>query len=193
MIDGKEWRAGLVDWGWRGGLLALPSAAWAYMGGYSHPAHGAAMLSGVLVYVLLFATGGAIQTPWAAGLRDRLSAAFRQAVWLKLAWVLIGLLAGLVMTKVNVKPVWLFVPLAGGMWADLLTGIGVVQGMEQFGRWAGFATTAPADSFLWTLVTTLLQGAAVVLGLLVLTLVVLGWTWLKSQGGFLRRMMWVLE
>jgi hypothetical protein len=192
-VDWEEWQAGLRGWGIRGALVAFPSWLWALADDYRHPLEILAMISGVVCYVLLFATGCSLKVAMATEQRRRALDALRWTAWLKLSWILFGILVTWVASGLRVQQGWILVPLLGGVYADLGTGLAITQGMEQFGRWSGLATTASANSFIWTFVTTLLQGAAVTLGLFILALGVLAWSWLKRRFLIFRHLRWVSE
>lgn len=178
LLASEEFQAELPGWALRGVLCAANSAFWAVMMGFQQPAEIAGMAAGVAFWVVVFA-GLCACTPLAERLRQpRIGAALKRAAWIKIGLTAAGWLslAGASLMRASGAEVLAMLGMAdvlmgmASLW--LVSRAAGVPDIDQLGR---------LDSFGWTALTTVVEGAlmAVVIG--ALALVVLGW-W--RWGGF---------
>jgi len=172
----------LRGWAWRVILCALPSAVWAWKLEFNHPLEVAAILSVVGAFIMAFAMGSTWMTNRASLGWSRFQRALKMAAGIK-----IGTLVGVaVFWTIGVG----WVPkLLGSLvlliWPDLLMGlcsvelVGFLRGMRES------TDLARLDSFAFTGLITLLQGAFIGVLLGLFALLVLGvqgvWRWTKRR------------
>jgi hypothetical protein len=164
----REFRGELADWTLRGVLCAATSAFWAALLGFTSVAEVAGMLLGVGCWIVAFALVGASARRTAnAAASDRrrlkdgrgragLAEALGWAAWIKLgltgvAWLLYGF-AGFFGLQ-NLLQVALL-----GM-TDTLLGIAALWAVSWVAGVVSPDRVAGLDSFGWTLLTTLTEGA----------------------------------
>jgi len=166
----------LPGWVLRGTLCSLSSFFWAVLTGFGQPAEILGMMAGVALWVLIFAGFSFWSGPgWSAG--RCVVPALKRAAWIKFGVTVGGwlLFAGINMSKLHgarkletiaMLDVWLGLVALG-----LANAVGGFHGQEHI---------STLNSFGWTTLVTLIDGAlfAVVIGLI--TLLVLGWWRLKA-------------
>jgi hypothetical protein len=183
LLESDEFRAELPGWLLRGVLCAANSAVWAVLSGFQAPEEIAGMLAGVVFWVAVFAAVCAWM-PQAARLNQlRIVAALKWAAWIKIGLTAFGWLvfAG---AKVSGIDGLAGVVLLGTV--DLLLGIGALTLVAFAGRLSGPEQVAFADSFGWTALTTVTEGAlmSLVIAALALGVWTAWWIWprLKAVG-----------
>ena len=151
----RRWRTELIGWGWRGGLCAAPSAGWAVVAGYGSGREILAMLIGVVIFIVGFAVLStevtARRPAWTGWLR-----AMNLAVWIKAVAPVALASIGVLLSAGDFGKMF---PFAAGV-PDLVLGIGAVS-LTEWASGVRMETLATMDSFQWTLLTTLLQGALI--------------------------------
>ena len=143
-------------WTLRGVLCALPSAYWALLEGFRSGAELLGMAVGVATAVATFAllTRAGAEDPGGFARAVTLAATLRAAL------AALGC-AGVV-----------FPPLLSLLAPDIFGGAYALGIMKGIGRFGGWAVGPQADSFWVTYATTLLQGLAITLTILVLALLI---------------------
>jgi hypothetical protein len=172
LLESEKFQTELPGWALRGVLCAANSAFWAWMMGFQQPEEIAGMAAGVAFWVMVFA-GLCAGAPLLERLKQpQFGAALKRAAWIKIGLMAVGWLAFVGASLVRTPGVEALA--AFGM-ADMFLGMASlwlvsraagVSDLDQIGR---------LDSFGWTTVTTIVEGAlmAVVIG--AIALVVLGW------------------
>lgn len=180
-FDDARFGRELPLWALRGVLCAVPSAFWAVLADFKHPAEIAAMIAGTGLCIAGFAWFSAGEVMTTTPGREQFVRALKMSAWLKAASLL-----GVGLTWIAVA-VW-HAPAGAGlalgvvpdMWAGLgsLSLVGWLAGVKELGL-------SQLDSFGWTLLATLVQGALISAELALLALGVIGWwrvwAWLKPQ------------
>lgn len=192
-IDREQLTVELTGWAVRGILCAVPSALWAFFGGYRQPRQIAAMVIGVTGYIVLYALLCTILKSSGRPFLQKVAAALRQAAWLKIGWCAVG--AVFTFSGVALKatlPTYL-IPCVAAVMADLWSGIGSIECTRWLGRLGGHDFGGPVNSLLWTGVTTVLQGMFVSVEIFALTTVLLAWQWAKVRFVIFRRPHWAPE
>jgi hypothetical protein len=179
-FDDARFGRELPVWAARGILCAAPSAFWAVIAEFKHPAEITAMVLGTGLCIAGFAWFSAWEVMAATPGRRQFVRALKMSAWIKPATVIglggaCALLSGM---GLDAEP-W-FV----GMAPDLGCGVG---SLALVGWLAGARDLGVGrlDSFAWTALTTLVQGGLVSGLLVMLAAAVLVWwrvwTWLKPQ------------
>jgi len=167
----------MSEWpGWllRGCCCAAPSAFWALAMDFRQPTEIVAMLVGVGCYVSAFAGFYAWKPMSTTAGRIRFLRALKTAVWTKTAMVVLGIgaweWARVAKAHANGWPmVGIVLDFGLGMLAMIFVGrVGGFHDPAQIGR---------LNSFAWTWLTTVVQGALITALLLLLALAVTGWCW----------------
>ena len=165
-------------WAVRGVLCAAPSAFWAVIAEFKHPAEIAAMILGTGLCIAGFAWFSARETMAATPGRRQFVRALKMSAWLK-AVSLLGVGLGWIAVVLKAPAgAWFTLGMFPDMWAGLgsVSLVGWLAGVGELGL-------GQLNSFGWTLLTTLVQGALIAAELALLTLGVLGWwrvwAWLK--------------
>jgi len=180
LLASEEFHAELPGWALRGVLCAANSAFWAVMMGFQQPTEIAGMVAGVASWVAVFA-GLCARTRLADRLRQpRIGAALKRAAWIKIGLTAAGWLsvAGTSLIRASgAEALAVF-----GM-ADVFLGMASLWLVSQAAGVSDIDQVGRLDSFGWTALTTIIEGAlmAAVIGLIALA--VLGW-W--RWGGFER-------
>lgn len=168
LLLSREFRAELADWTLRGLLCAATSAFWAALTGFTSPAEIGGMFCGVAGWIVAFALVGASarRTPNAAPrdshllndyrARAGLADALGRAAWMKFgltgaAWLLYGF-AGFFGLQ-NLLQIALL-----GM-TDTLLGLAALWAVSWVAGVVSPDRVAGLDSFGWTLLATLTEGA----------------------------------
>jgi hypothetical protein len=171
-------------WGLRGALCATSSFWWALMAGFNAPAEIAGMVAGVVGWVAIFAGLCAWRGEKWPGRADRLVRALKVATWIRFS---ISALGGLGFALSSLGPKGSMTD-AGiiGMMPDGWCGIVAVHLVAQVGG-MNPERLAKLDSFGWTALTTLVDGAlfALVIGVLA-TAVLLWWRFCPGLEALLR-------
>ncbi|MBP9912226.1 MAG: hypothetical protein KBF26_02345 [Opitutaceae bacterium] len=153
-------------------LCALPSAYWALMVGFKEPAELCAMAAGIALCVVLFAGFSASDAMRATAGRKKFVRALKMSAWIKCALLLGVGLAWVSAAWIKTEMVaWFVIGLAPDLWAGFgsLSFVGWLSGMK-----AG-PELGQLNSFGWTLLTALVQGALISGLLVIMALVVLGY------------------
>jgi hypothetical protein len=172
LLTSEKFQTELPGWALRGVLCAANSAFWAWMMGFQQPEEIAGMVAGLAFWVAVFA-GLCATTPLLERLKQpQFGAALKRAAWIKIALTAVGWLAfvgaSLVRTS-GAEALAVF-----GM-ADVFLGMAAlwlvsraagVSDLDQIGR---------LDSFGWTALTTIVEGALMAVAISAIALVVLGW------------------
>ena len=180
LLESEAFRNELPGWVLRGVLCALGSAFWAVMMGFETPAEIAGMVAGVVFWSTGFA-GLCCSTRLLAGLKQpRLGSALKRAAWIKLGlttfgWALMFGAGSLRFHGVEVLGIF-------GM-IDAVLGLASLWLVGEVGSFPDFGQICRANSFGWTALTTLVDGAltAIVIGLIAAA--VLGWWHLTAGSG----------
>lgn len=176
--NGDRFCAGLAGWTWRAIVVALPSAGWAAAAGFTRPLEVLAMVLGVMAYAAIFAHASSSDLMSATPARRRFLGAIKTAVLVKA--VLMGLAVGcwslVAVFRVSGAYGWLGM----GVAPDLFAGMASLSLVTKLSGGHAPDTMAQLDSFGWTGLVTLVQGALMALELGLLTLVVL--VWQESKG-----------
>lgn len=178
-FDSARFGPELGGWGIRGVFCAALSFWWALVAGFNSPQEIAGVIAGVAVWVVLFA---AYSAWWSGGLHprgSRLVQALKVAAWLRCGISALG---------------WLFYALGTlGSRPDVIIDIGTLgilpDGLPGYAAIAfvsalsGEANPGKLDSFGWTALVTVVDGAlfAIVLGALAVG-VLLWWHWGQPLG-----------
>jgi hypothetical protein len=158
-MDADRFQGELAGWAGRGFLCAVPSLVFAVVGGFQQPAELVAMAVGFAAYVVLFAGFCSAHAMQRTDTRQRFVRTLKMSAWLK-ASLLVGVIVAWLLALIPRFP-------TGG----LFLGVGVTPDL-----WLGMAATSVVgwlagvhdvlligdlNSFPWTLLTTVLQGALV--------------------------------
>ena len=181
LLESEAFRAELPGWALRGCLCAASSAFWAVLIGFQAPAEIAGMVTGVAVWVCVFAALCS-WTPSLAWLKQpQMAAALKHAAWIKLGLSALGWLcfAG------RFAPYFAFLQWLGlcGI-VDMALGIGALSLVALLaGTFRSPEQISRLDSFGWTALTTVVEGALMAVLIGVIALAVLGWWRLKARVG----------
>ena len=165
LFESEAFCAELPGWTLRGVLCAASSAGWAWLMGFQAPAELAGMLAGVAFWVVMFATACARMSPSFAGQQTEACTALKWAAWIKIALTAAGWLVYAAASSARLHDLSQIAMLGT---VDLLLGMAalwtasVVSGMSDPGQ------VAAANSFGWTMFTTVVEGAlitALILGI----------------------------
>lgn len=172
LLESPEFRDELPGWLLRGVLCAVSSVGWAVLLGFHTPAEIAGMATGVVAWVLVFAGACAwlLRTPRPE--HARWAAALKRAAWIKIGLTVLGWLlwGGTALIRESwTQPFMLF-----GM-VDAFLGMGALWVVAQVAGVGGFEKVAQLDSFGWTALTTVVEGALMALLIAGITLAVLAW------------------
>jgi len=167
-------RSELPGWTLRGTLCSLSSFYWAIHSGFQQPAEILGMMAGVALWVIIFAALAFRRLPgWGAGWR--VGPALKRAAWIKFGLTMVGwlLFVGIDLVKL---------PGAFGTigMLDMFLGLVALRLVNAVGGFRGEDHIATLDSFGWTTLTTIMDGAlfAIIIGLI--ALLVLGWWRLRE-------------
>lgn len=182
-IDHEAMGRELPLWSMRGILCAAPSAFWAVMVEFQHPAEIAAILLVTMLYIAGFAWFAAWDAMAATPGRRQFVRALKMSAWIKPATVVVFGSAGALFSGRVLSPD----PWFAAVTPDMLCGLGSVS-LTSWLAGVGELGVARLDSFAWTALTTLVQGA-LISGLVVGLSVALFacwrvWVWLKQQQKF---------
>ncbi len=172
LIDSAAWRDELPGWAVRGVLCAANSAFWAWMLGFQAPVELAGMAAGVACWVGIFAVLCVWTPPAARWAYPQFAAALKWAAGIKIGLTAAGWLgfAGASLVRTSGAEA-----LAAFGMADVLLGMAALWMVSRVAGIPDIEQVARLDSFGWTALTTMVEGAlmAVVIGLI--ALVVFGW------------------
>lgn len=167
-------------WVLRGFLCAVPSALWAVISEFQHPVEIAAMILVTGLYIVGFAWFSAWEIMAATPGRRDFVRALKMSAWIKPASVIgldgvCALLSGRVMDAGA---------LMAGLFPDMACGIGSLSLVGWLAKVRDLGV-GRLDSFAWTALTTLVQGALISVLLVVMSAAVVVWwrvwIWLKLQ------------
>ncbi len=182
-IDQERFGRELPLWAVRGVLCAAPSVFWAVLCEFQHPVEIAAMVFVTALYIAGFAWFSAWEVMAATPGRREFVRALKMSAWLKPASV-VGLSSvGLLFSGLGRNAgAWLC-----GMVPDLIGGIGALALVNRLAG-TGDMGVGRLDSFGWTALTALVQGA-LISGLVVALAAAVFvwwrvWAWLKPQLNF---------
>jgi hypothetical protein len=165
----EAFRSELPGWTLRGGLCAASSAGWAWLMGFQTLAELAGMLAGVAFWVVVFAAACARMSPSFARPPTEACTALKWAAWIKIAFTAAGWLVYAAASSARLQDLSQIAMLGT---VDLLLGlvalwtVSVVSGMSDPGQ------VASADSFGWTMLTTVMEGALIATLIIGIALVV---------------------
>jgi hypothetical protein len=162
-------------WGWsiRAVVMAWPSAALAIAMGRGSAERFLAMALGVGAYAWGFAYVASLAWTRGTAARRRAWSALECAVWVKAAWVLVGvLLWGLVALGVRSTGL-LLLPFGAACVLDQVTGAMAIGLSNHLHGAVGLPPGPVHESFLQTLLATVFQGAFIALGLIPLAIATL--------------------
>lgn len=182
LLESETFQDELPGWALRGVLCALNSAFWAGVMGFQDPAEIAGMAAGVAFWVGAFAGLCA----WAPGPMGRklpqLAAALKRAAWIKIGltaagWLLLAGASALNMEGAEVMGMF-------GM-IDTLLGMSALWVVSQVGSFPDIIQIPQVDSFGWTTLTTIVEGAlmAALIGFIALAML----AWWRVQAEFVRQ------
>lgn len=175
MPESAEFRNELPGWAVRGVLCAANSAFWAWMLGFQAPVELAGMVAGVAVWAGIFAllcVWSPLPARWA---HPQFAAALKWAAGIKIGLTAVGWLSFAVASHVRTSGAEALAAL--GM-VDMLLGMAALWLVSRVAGIPDFDQVARLDSFGWTALTTMVEGAlmAAVIGLIAL-LVLAWWRW----------------
>jgi hypothetical protein len=183
ILESDEFRAELPGWVLRGVLCAASSAAWAALLGFQAPAEIAGMVAGVAFWVAVFAALCAWRPGPARWNQPQAVAALKWAAWIKVGFTAFGWLVFAAGGMLNLEGLSQMGML--GM-VDLLLGLAALAVVSFAAGLKGAEMVATADSFGWTALTTVIEGALVALMIASIALCVWAawriWPLLKAKG-----------
>lgn len=156
--ESEAFRAELPGWTLRGAFCAASSAGWAWLMGFQAPAEIAGMLAGVALWVVVFAAACARISPSLDGQPTEACTALKWAAWIKIAFTAAGWLVYAAASSARLHDLSQIAMLGT---VDLLLGmaavwtVSIVSGMGDPGQ------LAAANSFGWTMCTTVVEGALI--------------------------------
>jgi hypothetical protein len=173
LLISAEFHAELPGWLVRGALCAINSIFWALLLDFRHPWEMAGMVAGVGCWVAIFA-GICARVMRSGGWSLRVGAALKAAAWIKIGltvagWLLLATVSGLGLGGGAEQIAFL------GM-VDLMLGMAALWLVALVAGLGDPAKVAGLDSFGWTTLTTVTEGAlmALVIGALA-AMVMAGW------------------
>lgn len=175
LLESAEFQGELSGWAVRGVLCALNSAFWAFMLGFQQPAEFAGMAVGVAFWVAVFAVLCA-WTPRAGWWRQpRFGAALKRAALIKIGLTAAGWLCFAAASQVRTSGAEALTML--GM-VDMLLGLAALWVVGLACGLSDPSQVAALDSFGWTALTTVVEGAlmAALIGGIALGVLV-WWRW----------------
>jgi hypothetical protein len=173
-LESDAFRAVLPGWGLRGVLCAATSAIWAAMAGFTAPVEIAGMVAGVAWWVVVFAAACAWPARAGRWPRAEVDTAVKWAAWLKAGSAAIGWLGLGGAVNLHLR---MFEPLGALCAVDLVLGLGALTVVAWLAGVVGPEQVAAADSFCWTALATLIEGAA-----MALVIAAIGtWVWLARH------------
>jgi hypothetical protein len=158
LLESDEFRTELPGWALRGVLCAANSACWAWMMGFQQAVEIAGMVAGVACWVALFAAACVLVPRLAWWKQFQVAVVLRQAAWIKIGLTAAGWLIFALASATGLAEIQQLAML--GM-IDMLLGIAALSLVALLGGMSGPEQVAAADSFLWTLATTVTEGALV--------------------------------
>lgn len=179
-VDQAPWTSELTGWVLRGLLCAAPSAFCAVLFGFQHPTEISAMVLVTVLYIAGFAWFSAWDVMAATPGRRRFLRALKMSAWIKPASVVgLGAVAALLSGfGLNAEPWFAGIGPDAALGAVALSAVGWLSGVRDLG-------VGSLDSFAWTALTTLLQGALLTGLLLLMAAAVLAWwrlwDWLRCK------------
>lgn len=176
LIDSSAFHREIGGWAVRGVCCALLSAFWAVMAGFQHPAEIAGMVFGVAVWVTLFATGCVWLPLPAAFSQPQAVRALKRAAWIKFLLTAVGGLCTFVASSYSDA----FRALTLFWMVDMFLGMAALWTVNQLGGFQEIDCVARLDSFGWTALTTVIEGALMAVLIGGIALAVLGWWKLRS-------------
>ncbi len=173
LLESARLPSELGGWALRGGLCAATSVFWACVAGFTDPQEIAGMAAGVAVWVTLFAGYCVWHAQAPRPGMERFGPALKAAAWIKCAlaaagWVTFALCSLLQGIEGIIGAGFLF------LLPDCLLGmaalhlVGAISGL-------GDDRLPRADSFGWTALTTMVDGAMFTLVIVTLAMGVLAW------------------
>jgi hypothetical protein len=170
-IDSDEFLGELGGWAIRGTCCALLSGFWAVMMGFQHPAEIAGLVFGLALWIALLAAG-CVWLPLPAAIsRPQAIRALKVAAWIKFGFAVLGILAA-VGTSNFCGPLRAFGML--GL-VDMVFGLAALWSVGQLAGVSDIKHLSTFDSFGWTALTTVIDGALVALSIGAIAVAVLVW------------------
>jgi hypothetical protein len=171
VIDSARFPAELGGWGLRGVLCAASSLYWALMVGFTALAELAGMAAGIAVWVVIFAGFCVWHAQSQQRHSERLVPALKIAAWIKFlfsaaGWVVFAISSLIKSDSVTVSAGFLTVM------PDCLLGMAALAIVSAI---KGEQHLESLDSFEWTALTTIVDGALFVLVIAGIALLVLAW------------------
>lgn len=163
--ESEAFRSELPGWTLRGVLCAASSAGWACLMGFQAPAELAGMLAGVAFWVVMFAMACARMSPSLVGQQSEACTALKWAAWIKIAFTAAGWLVYAAASSARLHDLSQIAMLGT---VDLLLGMAALWTASAVSGMGDPGQVAAADSFGWTMFTTVVEGAlitALILGI----------------------------
>ncbi len=166
----------LGGWALRGIGCAALSVFWAVMTGFQHPAEIAGMVFGLAFWVTAFAALCAWRPGPATLGESRWVRALKLAVVIKIGFILLGALGWLTARSIGGEFLMLAAMLDPALGAAALWLTGLIGGFD------GIDHLCRLDSFGWTALVTIIDGALMALVIGAIAAAILGWRKLRASG-----------